>query len=167
MGDPFVVGAFSATFMVPVEEWKRKTLLDFSDMCDLSSTFKGVKVELGLYKYADDILRLAVFPAGVPLGDTLRRVAMLDDYLDEELVPFGYKQNRGKQEFGISLSGVGSKECKQWARRHAESILGGKVKDEIRYLGPFITMDQRTEQEVKRRKKAALSSFFSMGGTWS
>eukprot|EP00959_Pyramimonas_sp_CCMP1952_P114222 2388174-Pyramimonas_sp.AAC.1 len=61
--------------------------------------------------------------------------------------------------------------CKQLIRAmrlpgYPDACLEGKVKDEVRYLGPYLSMSESARSEVYRRCTAARGGFASLGGAW-
>eukprot|EP00959_Pyramimonas_sp_CCMP1952_P401538 8413636-Pyramimonas_sp.AAC.1 len=57
--------------------------------------------------------------------------------------------------------------CRRWLRGPGRALISGVLKEEVRHLGPHVSMSQASSQEVIRRRQAARSAFYSLGSFWT
>eukprot|EP00959_Pyramimonas_sp_CCMP1952_P113011 2362177-Pyramimonas_sp.AAC.1 len=98
MGDPFTVQGFLGTFSRAVLQWSYSLFRYDPFARESFASFSGLVADLSLTKYADDLQKMILAEPGSTLRDFLDKLPEVDGLLDEALEPYGYGQNRSKQE---------------------------------------------------------------------
>eukprot|EP00959_Pyramimonas_sp_CCMP1952_P310536 6499046-Pyramimonas_sp.AAC.1 len=81
MGDPFLVQAFAAAFVAPVDKWSQRLTLE-GITGPLHGGFEDFTIDVSLSKYADDLYRVIPLEVGCDMDEALRRMKGSDDILD-------------------------------------------------------------------------------------
>ena len=170
MGDPFAVHSFGGAFKAPVGRWQMGQG-EFDDCWEeLWATCPavpgGLTVDLGITKYADDVVRTNAIRPGGTLQELADKAWKSSDLLDTCLEPVGLAQNRSKQVAVVSLVGDESKRAKRMLRS-GEVKLPGVPREYTRSLGAQVSAKANFHPELVERVAATRRAFHSVGKFWT
>ena len=139
--------------------------LFFHTKCPINPTAAHARTDQSFSKYADDMVKMVVAPAGASFEEILELASTSLGRLDEELALFGYAQNRSKMIAVLCLSGKGS-------RRVVHDIANGSLKPPftcrltVKSLGSMVTHDWSAGPEVQARIAGVRKAFYRRAGLW-
>jgi hypothetical protein len=175
MGDQFAVNSFLTMYEKPTTAWNLAvfSILPADDAlfftCHsplVDQRYAGGMSDLGISKYADDVVKSVVAPKESNLQDLLDATSAVLSSFDEEIEPYGLGQNQKKLVSILSLAGNGS-------RSAIRDIATGHIKPAFKCtlvtksLGAMVSHDGSSHHEVACRVRAAQKATFRRGSMWS
>ena len=165
MGDPWAVKSFTWAFRKPVLRWQLDQM-EFDNkeykLLHAESELLGLKTDLSVTKYADDVVKVIVGDKGAGVEALAQKVGRYNENLDGHLLKSGFAQNKDKQVSVICLVGAGShRDLRKIKNKEVE--FPGAAAEWTRSLGAMVHCRNSYNIELKARSLAVKQAYHSVG----